>query len=70
MGEILEKIKFWKKVFDSNCKINYNFFTQEDFKINSYRIMEKYKYVVTMNSTLAIENFAKKNKTGFFQQTL
>ena len=28
--------------------------------------MEKYKYVVTIDSTLAIENFAKKNRTGFF----
>ena len=32
LGRNSEKIKFWKKVFDSNCKINYNFFTQEDFK--------------------------------------
>ena len=55
-----------KKFFDSNCEIKYNFFTQQDFKINSYQIMEKYKYVATIDSTLAIENFAKKNRTGFF----
>tara|TARA_X000000950_G_C13895646_1_gene652665 strand:- start:648 stop:1793 length:1146 start_codon:yes stop_codon:yes gene_type:complete len=55
-----------KQFFDMSCKVDYNFFTQEDFKINSYQIMEKYKYVITIDSTLAIENFAKKNRTGFF----
>jgi len=54
-----------KEFFDKNCGKNYNFISKKNH-VNSYEIVNKYKYVITIDSSLAIENFAKYRKTGFF----
>ena len=54
--------KFFTKILDTK-KIN---FFMNFAKRNTYKILNNYKYVFVIESTLAIENLANSGRTGFF----
>jgi surface carbohydrate biosynthesis protein len=54
-----------KNFFNANCNNKLNFI--KNFRgRDTYSIVNQYEYVMTIDSTLGIENFTKSHKTGFF----
>lgn len=56
------EINFYEKLFKG--KRNYSFIKKNSR--NSYQIIDNYKYVIGIDSTLLFESFARRNRTAFF----
>ena len=54
---VIEEIKFYKKIFQSNCV-----FQRVDHWKKSYKILDKYKNIISMRSSMGYESIARNKK--------
>ena len=58
---VITEIKFFKKIFQSNCV-----FQKSNYWKKSYKILDKYKNIIFVRSALGYESIARKNKVAIF----
>jgi len=56
---VIEEIKFYKKIFQSNCV-----FQRADHWKKSYKILDKYKNIIFMRSSMGYESIARNKKVA------
>lgn len=56
---VIEEIKFYKKIFQSNCV-----FQRADHWKKSYKILDKYKHIIFMRSSMGYESIARSKKVA------
>jgi surface carbohydrate biosynthesis protein len=62
LSQTKKEFTYFKKFFGKN---NFNFI-ENDIKKSSHKVIDKYKYCFTIDSTLGIENLVRGGRVGFF----
>ena len=58
---VLDEIKYYKKIFQSNCVLH-----RADYWKKSYKILDKYQNIIFMRSTMGYESIARYKKVAIF----